>query len=98
MPEPVARENMVLPLSQENGALKIIMSDPSDFDTVTKLQFLLNKDIHPVLAPREQIVEAINRHYGQTETEPADPMLADFTYTPIAFPETEAPSHPAKTP
>src|SRR5258708_23532984 len=68
MPESVARENMVLPLSQENGALKIIMSDPSDFDTVTKLQFILNKDIHPVLAPREQIVEAIHRHYRQSET------------------------------
>jgi len=89
MPESVARENMVLPLSQENGALKIIMSDPSDFDTVTKLQFILNKDIHPVLAPREQIIEAINRHYGQTETESVDSMLADFTDTAIDFTETE---------
>ncbi len=31
-----------------------------------KLQFILNKDIQPVLATREQIIEAINRHYGQT--------------------------------
>ncbi len=93
MPESVARENMVLPLSQEGGALKIIMSDPSDFDTVTKLQFILNKDILPVLAPREQIVEAINRHYGQTETESVDSMLADFTDTAIDFTETEATSH-----
>ncbi len=36
VPESVARENVVLPLSQENGALKIIMSDPSDFDTVAE--------------------------------------------------------------
>jgi len=93
MPESVARENMVLPLSQENGALKIIMSDPSDFDTVTKLQFILNKDIHPVLAAREQIIEAINRHYGQTETESVDSMLADFTDTAIDFTETESTSH-----
>ena len=76
VPESVARENVVLPLSQENGALKIIMSDPTDFDTVQKLQFILNKDIQPVLAAREQIVEAINRHYGQTETESVDSMLA----------------------
>jgi type IV pilus assembly protein PilB len=93
MPESVARENMVLPLSQDNGTLKIIMSDPSDFDTVTKLQFILNKDIHAVLAPREQIVEAINRHYGQTETESVDSMLADFTDTAIDFTETESTSH-----
>src|SRR5262249_54798252 len=42
VPESVARENYVLPMAQENGALKIIMSDPSDFDTVQKLQFILN--------------------------------------------------------
>lgn len=90
VPESVARENIVLPLAQDNGALKIIMSDPSDFDTVQKLQFILNKDIQPVLAPREQIVEAINRHYGQTETESVDSMLAEFTDTAIDFTETEA--------
>jgi type IV pilus assembly protein PilB len=90
VPESVARENLVLPLAQENGALKIIMSDPSDFDTVQKLQFILNKDIQPVLAPREQIVEAINRHYGQSETESVDSMLAEFTDTAIDFTETES--------
>src|SRR5207302_881195 len=87
-----ARENVVLPLSQENGALQIIMSDPSDFDTVQKLQFILNKDIQPVLAPREQIIEAINRHYGQSETESVDSMLAEFTDTAIDFTETESTS------
>ncbi|HEY7154598.1 MAG TPA: ATPase, T2SS/T4P/T4SS family [Gemmataceae bacterium] len=90
VPESVARENVVLPLAQDNGALKIIMSDPSDFDTVQKLQFILNKDIQPVLAPREQIIEAINRHYGQSETESVDSMLAEFTDTAIDFTETEA--------
>src|SRR5439155_25093199 len=90
VPESVARENVVLPMSQENGTLKIIMSDPSDFDTLQKLQFILNKDIQPVLAAREQIVEAINRHYGQTETESVDSMLQEFTDTAIDFTETEA--------
>src|SRR5713226_5283520 len=89
VPESVARENVVLPMSQDNGTLRIIMSDPTDFDTVQKLQFILNKDIQPVLAPREQNVEAINRHYGQTETESVDSMLAEFTDTAIDFTETE---------
>ncbi|HEY7309090.1 MAG TPA: ATPase, T2SS/T4P/T4SS family [Gemmataceae bacterium] len=95
VPESVARENVVLPLAQDNGALKIIMSDPSDFDTVQKLQFILNKDIQPVLAPREQIIEAINRHYGQSETESVDSMLAEFTDTAIDFTETESTSSAA---
>jgi type IV pilus assembly protein PilB len=89
VPESVARENVVLPLSQDGNVLKIIMADPSDFDTVQKLQFILNKDITPVIAAREQIIEAINRHYGQTETESVDSMLAEFTDTAIDFTETE---------
>ncbi len=95
VPESVARENVVLPMSQEDGALKIIISDPSDFDTLQKLQFILNKDITPVLAPREQIVEAINRHYGQSETESVDSMLQEFTDTQIDFTETEATANAA---
>ncbi len=90
VPESVARENVVLPMAQSNGALRIIMSDPTDFDTLQKLQFILNCDIQPVLAAREQIIEAINRHYGQTETESVDSMLAEFTDTAIDFTETES--------
>lgn len=95
VPESVARENVVIPLSQENGTLKIVVHDPTDFDTIQKLQFILNKDIQPVLAAREQIVEAINRHYGQTETESVDSMLQEFTDTQIDFTETEATSNAA---
>ena len=66
VPEGVARENVALPLAQdENGAIKIAMSDPTDFDTIQKLQFILNKDICPVTSPRQQIIEAIDRHYGK---------------------------------
>jgi type IV pilus assembly protein PilB len=90
VPESVARENVVIPLSQENGVLRIGVADAGDFDTLQKLQFILNKDIQPVLAPKEQIIDAINRHYGQTETESVDSMLSEFTDTQIDFTETEA--------
>ena len=89
VPESVARENVILPLNQDGAVLKIIMSDPGDFDTVQKLQFILNKDIQPVLSTKEGIIEAINRHYGQSETESVDSMLAEFTDTAIDFTETE---------
>ncbi len=90
VPESVARENVIIPLTEDGGMLQIVMSDPSDYETVTKLQFILNKEIQPVLAPKEQIVEAINRHYGQTETESVDSVLAEFTDTQIDFTETDA--------
>ena len=67
VPESVARENIIIPLSHENSVLKIVVHDPGDYETISRLQFILNKDIQLVLAAREQIVEAINRHYGQTE-------------------------------
>ena len=83
VPESVARENLILPLSLEGTVLKIITSDPSNYDTLQKLQFILNKDIQPVLAVQEQITDAINRNYGQSETESMDSMLAEFTGTQI---------------
>jgi type IV pilus assembly protein PilB len=92
VPESVARENVIMPFSIEDGQMKIVISDPTDFETVEKLRFVLNKEIQPVLAPREQIIEAINRHYGQSETESVDSMLADFTDTAIEFTESEATS------
>lgn len=90
VPESVARENVILPMALDNGSLKIIMSDANDFDLITKLQFILNKDIQPVLSSREQIIDAINRHYGQSETESVDSMLSEFTDTAIDWTETEA--------
>jgi len=89
VPESVARENAVLPLSQGDGRLKVIVSDPDDYETIDKLRFILNCQIEIALAPRESILEAINRHYGQTVGESADSMLQEFTDTAIDFTETE---------
>jgi type IV pilus assembly protein PilB len=88
VPESVARENTVLPLSEDDRTLKVIMSDPLDFETRDKLQFILNRNIEIALAPREMIQEAINRHYGQIDGESADSMLQEFTDTAIDFTET----------
>ena len=88
VPESVARENAVLPLAEEDGSLKVIMSDPLDYDTREKLRFILNRNIEIALAPRDNILEAINRHYGQVEGEIADSMLQEFTDTAIDFTET----------
>jgi type IV pilus assembly protein PilB len=89
VPESVARENVVLPLAEEDGALKVSVSDPDDYPTFEKLRFILNRRIETVLAPREAILEAINRTYGQTVGESADSMLQEFTDTAIDFTATE---------
>ena len=88
VPESVARENAVLPLGEEDGALRVVVSDPLDVDTLDKLRFILDRKIEIALAPRENILEAINRYYGQTEAESADSLLQEFTDTAIDFTET----------
>ncbi len=89
VPESVARENAILPLAEEDDALKVIVSDPYDIDTVEKLRFILNRRIEIALAPRDKILEAINKYYSQIEGESADSVLQEFTDTKIDFTETE---------
>ncbi len=88
LPESVARENSIFPVSKEGNTLRIAGSDPTDIDTQDKLRFILNRDVQYALAPREQIIEAINRHYGASDGESADSMLQEFTDTAIDFTET----------
>jgi type IV pilus assembly protein PilB len=89
VPESVARENIILPLKEEGGMLTVITSVPDDFEMAEKLRFILNRDVRVALAPRESILESINRYYGQIEGESADSMLQEFTDTAIDFTETE---------
>jgi type IV pilus assembly protein PilB len=89
VPETIARENATLPLTITGDELKIIISDPLDIETVEKLRFILNRQVQIALAPRENILEAINRYYGQIEGESADSMLQEFTDTAIDFTETD---------
>ena len=89
VPESLARENIVMPLAQEGGLIRVIMHDPLDFETIDKLRFVLNRDIEVSLSPKESIVEAINKYYGSStaETESVDSMLQEFTDTAIDFAE-----------
>jgi type IV pilus assembly protein PilB len=63
--ESIARENVLIPIAEENGVLQIATSDPFDVDTMTKVQFILARTIQPVRASAGQIIAAIDRHYGQ---------------------------------
>jgi type IV pilus assembly protein PilB len=88
VPESVARENCILPLGNQGDALKVLISDPNDVETLDKLRFILDRRIDIALAPRESILQAINEFYGQVDAESADSMLQEFTDTAIDFTET----------
>ncbi len=88
--ESMARENLVLPIESDGDSVTIAMSNPNNIEILDKLRFVLNRDIRPVMAPLESITAAINRHYGQSETESVDSMISEFTETQIDFTDVEA--------
>ncbi|MEO2015598.1 MAG: ATPase, T2SS/T4P/T4SS family [Fuerstiella sp.] len=88
--ESMARENIVIATSLEGESVVIAMHNPNNIEILDKLRFVLNRDIKVVMAPMESIQGAINRHYGQTETESVDTMISEFTETQIDFSATEA--------
>jgi hypothetical protein len=89
LPEPVARENVLLPLDFDGETLTCASDRPDDIALADKLRFILNKNIRLVPAPREALLREINRHYGPATTESVDSMLSEFTDTAIDFTQTE---------
>ncbi len=80
MPEAIARENTAIPLSESEGTLTVVVSDPMDYDTFDRLRFRLNSQIEVALAPREAILDAIEQHYGQTAAGTAAPQVAESVH------------------
>ncbi len=89
IPESVARENICIAVEVNDEKLKVAVVDPMNFELVEKLRFILAREVDMVMAQKEAINAAINRYYGQSETESVDSMLQEFTETAIDFTETE---------
>jgi hypothetical protein len=62
--ESLVREYLFVPLNEESGILKIAVTHPSDAGEV---RAALNREVVPMLALREQLIEAINRSYENVE-------------------------------
>jgi type IV pilus assembly protein PilB len=90
--ESMARENIVIPIESDGDSVVIAMHNPNNIEVIDKLRFVLNREIRSVMAPMESIQAAINRHYGQSETESVDSMISEFTETQIDFTDIEAAS------
>lgn len=69
LPECIGRENVVFPLSHTDNFLFVAIHNPSCAETMSKLEFILNRHIVGVLAEGDQIRAALDRHFGDTEVE-----------------------------
>ncbi len=73
IPPDIIKRHKVLPISLENGRLKVIIHDPLDLETQDMLRFRLNVELDTVLAPKskierfiEQFVSEIGRSIDET--------------------------------
>ncbi|MCA8991046.1 MAG: type II/IV secretion system protein [Planctomycetaceae bacterium] len=54
----------ILPLERQNGHVTVATSDPFEFEALDELAALGGVQVEPVLAIREEIVDAIKQHLG----------------------------------
>jgi general secretion pathway protein E len=61
------RQCRAFPLSMAGSTLTVAMADPLDFETVAALRAFSGLGIETVLAAEQEIIDAIEKHYGETE-------------------------------
>ncbi len=64
VPEPVARRNMVIPITLDGNILKVAMLDPLNVFAVDELKKLTGRQITPLVTTETELLKAINQYYG----------------------------------
>jgi general secretion pathway protein E len=63
------RQSRAFPLALAGSTLTLAMADPLDFETIAAVRSFSGLDIRTALAPEQEILDALERHYGETERE-----------------------------
>jgi general secretion pathway protein E len=63
------RQGKAYPVGLADSKLTVAMADPLDFETVAALRAFSGLEIVTVLASEQEILDAIDRHYGEAERE-----------------------------
>jgi CheY-like chemotaxis protein len=74
IPEEIAIRKLVFPLKHEGGALAVAVTDPFDRETIDLLEKQSATRVVPVLATRDEIVNAVKLHYPRGEAPRRDKM------------------------
>jgi type IV pilus assembly protein PilB len=68
VPEKLIKQLLIIPMSNENGRLKVVITDPLDLDTLDMLRFRLGvRDLIPVLAPKSRVKAFIEKQFSGAE-------------------------------
>ncbi|MGA2214758.1 MAG: type II secretion system ATPase GspE [Bryobacteraceae bacterium] len=60
------RQFRCLPMSRDDHTITLAMADPLDVETIAAVRHCTGLKIHPVLAPEQEIVDAIDKYYGES--------------------------------
>jgi len=82
VPAEVARRYGIVPVMIGEASITVAMTDPTDLETLDSLRYILKTDVEGVIAPRSQIRNALNMHYG-TIDETVDAMLEGMAHDGI---------------
>ncbi|MCU1259280.1 MAG: type secretion system protein (GspE) [Bryobacterales bacterium] len=66
------RQSKFFPVTQEGGILTIAMADPMDFETIAAVRGFSGFRVEVQLAGESEILDAIERHYGDRDKQPGD--------------------------
>ena len=65
------RQAKILPLRLEGQTLTLAMADPLDFETLSAARMATGLDILPEIATESEILDALERYYGEADKESA---------------------------
>jgi len=63
IPENIARKYKLMPIEEENGKIKIAISDPTNIVALEDIKQITGKEIIPLIASENCIAEAIDKYY-----------------------------------
>ena len=63
------RQCRAFPLALADSTLTVAMADPLDFETVAAIRSFSGFEVRTALAPEQEILDAIEKHYGEGERE-----------------------------
>lgn len=66
------RQFRCMPVALNDSTLTLAMADPLDFETLSAVRSFTGLRIVPVLAPEQEIVDAIDKYYGETQRPATD--------------------------
>ena len=67
IPVDVAKKYKLIPVAEENGKIKVVMSDPTNIVALEDIKQITGKEIISLIASENSIAEAIDKYYKKPE-------------------------------